>query len=121
MIETLTYLELGDRLSISPEAARKKAKTAKWPIRLGNDGKARVSVDFTEIHPARRPAVLRPEEPTTNRVHELQAEVEKLRAALHAEGVRTAVLAAQLEAVSAERDRWYQATTTSWWQRLRRA
>jgi hypothetical protein len=118
MIETLTYSELGDRLSISPEAARKKAKAAKWPIRLGNDGKARVSVDFTEMRPARRPAALRPEEPTRNRVHELQAEVEKLRAALQAEGSRTAVLAAQLETVTAERDRWHALASRPWWRKL---
>lgn len=121
MIETLTYAELGDRVGISPEAARKKAKAARWPIRLGNDGRARVSVDLGEIRPARPAAAGRPDEPARNRVHELQAEVEKLRAALQAEGGRTAVLAAQLEAVTGERDRLYALAARPWWKRLRLA
>lgn len=59
-IETLTYAELGNRLGISPEAARKKARGLRLPTTLGNDGRKRISVDLAEINhsprPPRRPA-----------------------------------------------------------------
>ena len=61
MIESLTYAELGARLGVSPEAARKKAKAARLPSTLGNDGRRRVSVDLCELRHTRRPAGHRPE------------------------------------------------------------
>ena len=45
----LTYAELGDRLGTSPEAARSLARRLRLPRKPGNDGKARVTVDLTEI------------------------------------------------------------------------
>jgi hypothetical protein len=42
----LTYGELGERLGISPEAARQKAMRGRWRRQQGNDGKARVLVGF---------------------------------------------------------------------------
>jgi hypothetical protein len=48
-IESLTYAELGDRLGTSAEAARSLARRLRLPRKPGNDGKARVTVDLTEI------------------------------------------------------------------------
>src|SRR3954451_18100308 len=41
----LTYVELGDRLAITPDAARQKAIRGRWRKQKGNDGKARVLVE----------------------------------------------------------------------------
>jgi hypothetical protein len=48
-IESLTYAELGNRLSASPEAARSLVRRLRLPRRPGNDGKVRITVDLTEI------------------------------------------------------------------------
>jgi hypothetical protein len=42
--ELLTYAELGERLGISTEGARTRAKRMRWPRYVGNDGLARVRV-----------------------------------------------------------------------------
>ena len=54
-IDTLTYAELGARLTISPTAARSLAKRLRLPRSLSNDGKALVSVDLAEIRHTPRP------------------------------------------------------------------
>src|SRR3954453_17867389 len=41
----LTYVELGDRLGITPDAARQKAIRGHWRKQRGNDRKARVLVE----------------------------------------------------------------------------
>jgi hypothetical protein len=48
-VEMLTYAELGERLKISPEAARALAKRHRLPRSRSNDGKTLVHVDLTEI------------------------------------------------------------------------
>ena len=48
-VEMLTYAELGERLKISPEAARALVKRHRWPRSRANDGKTLVQVDLTEI------------------------------------------------------------------------
>jgi hypothetical protein len=53
-IDTLTYAELGARLTISPTAARSLAKRLRLPISLSEDGKAMVSVDLAELRHTRR-------------------------------------------------------------------
>ena len=55
-IETLTYAELGARLTISPTAARSLAKRLRLPRSLSDEGKALVSVDLAEIRHTPRPA-----------------------------------------------------------------
>jgi hypothetical protein len=47
--EMLTYAELGERLKISPEAARALAKRHRLPRSRANDGKTLVHVDLAEI------------------------------------------------------------------------
>ncbi len=55
-IDTLTYAELGARLTISPMAARSLAKRLRLPRSLSDDGKALVSVDLAQIrHMPRSP------------------------------------------------------------------
>jgi hypothetical protein len=49
-VEMLTYAELGDRLKISPEAARALVKRHRLPRSRSNDGKTLVHVDLTEIN-----------------------------------------------------------------------
>ena len=83
-VETLTYSELGARLTISTKAARSLAKRLKLPRSLSDDGKAMVSVDPSEIrHTPRRPSG---HETGGNvaleaRIVVLQAEVARLQAA----------------------------------------
>jgi hypothetical protein len=48
-VEMLTYAELGERLTISPEAARALVKRHRWPRSRSNDGRTLVHVDLTEI------------------------------------------------------------------------
>jgi len=48
-VEMLTYSDLGDRLKISPEAARALVKRHRLPRTRSNDGKTLVQVDLTEI------------------------------------------------------------------------
>jgi hypothetical protein len=54
-VEALTYVALGNRLKISPEAARSLAKRRRLPRSFSDDGKALVSVDLTEIRHTPRP------------------------------------------------------------------
>ena len=54
-VEILTYDALGDRLNISPEAARSLARRLHLPRSLSEDGRALVSVDFAEIHHTPQP------------------------------------------------------------------
>ena len=136
MIESLTYAELGERLGISPEAARKKAKAARLPSTLGNDGRRRVSVDFCELRHTRRPAGHRPEPLGPEARPDLRAgELGEFRE----EAARTYVQAAieaslqerirGLEALAAEmrqsiedlrvdRDAWRAQAQRSWWRRI---
>ena len=48
-VEMLTYAALGERLKISPEAARALVKRHRWPRSRSNDGKTLVQVDLSEF------------------------------------------------------------------------
>ncbi len=48
-VEMLSYAELGERLKVSPEAARALVKRHRLPRSRSNDGKTLVQVDLTEI------------------------------------------------------------------------
>ena len=54
-VEALTYAALGNRLNISPEAARSLARRRRLPRSLSVDGKALVSVDLAGIRHTPRP------------------------------------------------------------------
>lgn len=82
-VELLSYAALAERLKISPEAARALAKRLRLPRSKGNDGKALVSVDLTEIEhkplPARSPGGHQAVAATLKaKVETLQAELAKL-------------------------------------------
>ena len=82
-LESLTYTDLGDRLGTSPEAARSLARRLRLRRTTGNDGKARVTVDLTDIQyrpiPARPPGGHRADIEALNaRVENLQAELARL-------------------------------------------
>jgi hypothetical protein len=49
-LEMLTYAELGERLKVSPEAARALVKRHRLPRSRSNDGKTLVQVDLSEIN-----------------------------------------------------------------------
>ena len=85
-IEMLSYSQLGERLSCSPEAARSLVKRLRLPRRKANDGKVLVSVDLSEINhrpmPARSPAGHHPVTAALKaRVEELEAALARVEAA----------------------------------------
>ena len=45
----LTYEQLGERLGLAPHAARMRARRRHWPVAPGNDGRARVAVDDSDL------------------------------------------------------------------------
>jgi phage-related minor tail protein len=84
-VEMLSYADLASRLKVSPEAARALAKRLRLPRARGNDGKALVSVDFSEINhaplPARAPAGHQAVTgPLKAKIETLQAELAKIEA-----------------------------------------
>lgn len=103
----MTYAELGERLGVSPEAARQKALRGRWRRQQGNDGRALVLVEPDALSgprkPRRRPPVEQvdehphdqPDEHRTDArtVDALTAHIETLKAAL-----------AKAETALAERD-----------------
>jgi hypothetical protein len=76
-IESLTYEELADRLGTSAEAARSLVRRLRLPRKPGNDGKARVTIDLTEI----QYTPLRTRQPSDHRsdTDSLNARVEQLQ------------------------------------------
>jgi hypothetical protein len=48
-IEQLTYHEIGQRLGVTPEAARALTKRYRLPRLRGNDGKTLVAIDLNEL------------------------------------------------------------------------
>ena len=58
-IEQLTYLDLAERLNISPEAARSLVRRMHLPRQKANDGKTLVAVDMRDIRHKPAPMVRR--------------------------------------------------------------
>jgi hypothetical protein len=80
-VEMLTYAELGERLKISPEAARALVKRHRLPRARSNDGKTLVQVDLTEINHS--PVARGPKAPAGHQlVTTLKQEIETLQAEL---------------------------------------
>jgi hypothetical protein len=76
-VEGLTYEELADRLGTSAEAARSLVRRLRLPRKSGNDGKARVTIDLTEIQ--YKPLRTRPPGDHRADVDDLNARVEQLQ------------------------------------------
>jgi hypothetical protein len=79
-VESLTYVELADRVGCSPEAARSLSRRLRLSRRPGNDGRVRITVDLTEIQykplPARSPGGHR------SSIDGLTAQIERLEGEL---------------------------------------
>ncbi len=90
--EWLTYSELGERLGVSSEAARQKSMRLRLRKQSGNDGKARVWVDWEEVAASTTARKLKYEEndePTADEqpsdertIAALEAHIESLREAV---------------------------------------
>ena len=80
-VEMLTYAQLGERLTISPEAARALVKRHRWPRSRSNDGKTLVQVDLTEINHS--PIARAPQVPAgQQQIAALKQKIESLQAEL---------------------------------------
>ena len=80
-LEMLRYAEFGERLKISPEAARALVKRHRLPRSRSNDGKTLVQVDLTEI--SHSPVPRAPQAPAGHQVvTALKQKIETLQAEL---------------------------------------
>jgi hypothetical protein len=90
MIEQLTYLQIGERLNISAEAARAIVKRNRLPRSHANDGKTLVAIDLDQLQhkplPARSP---RGHQAVTDVIATLKTRIEQLEAELAAEQQRS--------------------------------
>jgi hypothetical protein len=91
----LTYAKLGERLGITVDGARTRAKRAGWPTVIGNDGKARVRVRPSEL-PEQTASKAEQSPSTLDFVTELRR--------THAE--RLAELRGELDQARNEAERW---------------
>lgn len=81
-VESLTYTDLAIRLKISREAARSLARRRALPRSRSDDGKALVSVDFSELRYASRPRRGRQADQIASmaKIAALKAEIARLEA-----------------------------------------
>jgi hypothetical protein len=107
--ESLTYGQLGERLSVSAQAARALARRLRLPRQKANDGKTLVTIDLAEIAHKPKPAAVRssPDDHAavavlTAKVEALQAELAKAEANFVAERGRCDALMAQLMKATGE-------------------
>lgn len=108
-VESLTYVELADRLGCSPEAARSLSRRLRLSRRPGNDGRVRITVDLTEIQykplPARSPGGHRSSIDDLNtRIEQLEGEVARLEVEKQCLEVRAAGHRADFEYERNRRD-----------------
>ena len=90
-IEQLTYVQIAERLSVSPEAARAVVKRNRLPRSRANDGKTLVAIDLEEIRHKPLPArSSNGHHPVTDAIAILRARIEALEAELIAEQRRSA-------------------------------
>jgi outer membrane murein-binding lipoprotein Lpp len=84
-ILSLSYAELAERLGVSVDGARMKAKRAGWPKVKGNDGTMRVTVEEAELTPTERSPNVRPafaeqrNEQAAEQVRTLEAHIATLK------------------------------------------
>ena len=133
----LTFAELGERLGVSPDGARMRAKREGWPVERGNDSRAparvRVPVDALPEHPPeRRSKSDGSASESDERMTELAASVAELRAAfdrtreievelrgeLADTRTRAAVAEAKLEAERSGSQALIAELRRPWWRRL---
>jgi len=104
--EWLTYAEVADRLGVTPEAARSRAKRLGWRRQTGNDGRALVLVAL-EPRPPGDPPMTPRSPPGRNQVHaqiaRLEGELAGVREALVEARARATVAESRLAAADSER------------------
>ena len=90
MLEQLTYVQIGDRLNISPEGARAIVKRNRLPRSHDKNGKTLVAIDLDELQ--HKPLLVRSPRrlPVSDVVATLKARIEQLEAELAAEQQRSA-------------------------------
>jgi hypothetical protein len=84
MTETLTYAQLGERLRVSPQAARALARRLRLPRQTANNGKTLVLVNLAEIAHKPKRAATQSSDDDHAAVATLAAKVEALQAELAA-------------------------------------
>ena len=100
----LTYAEAGQRLGVSPEAARAKAARKRWRRQVGNDGLARVllpgdlPVTARARTPGDRPGTSRSTPGHVQLIKTLELHVESLKAQLATTEARLAAADARIDA-----------------------
>ena len=97
MLEQLTYVQIGDRLNISPEGARAIVKRNRLQRSHDKSGKTLVAIDLDKLQPKPLPAGSPRRLPASDVVATLQARIEQLEAELAAEQQRSAGHLAQYE------------------------
>lgn len=114
---SLTYDELAGRLGIAVHSARNLVRRKRWSRTVGNDGKARVSVPLdalkggAEDAPKATPEGAPEAPPEAPMMALLEAQIEGLKSLVEAERKRA-------DAAEADRDRWHELATRSWWRKL---
>jgi hypothetical protein len=103
-VEQLCYEDIGQRLNISPGAARALARRLHLPRVLDNGGRALIAIDFTEIAHRKRALPERPAEDRADIVA-LKERVATLVAELAVERERTAGVQAAFEREKDRADR----------------
>jgi len=76
MLEQLTYAQIGERLNVSPEAARAIVKRNRLPRSHGNDGRASVAIDLDELRHKPMPARSPRGQPVTDVVAALKVRIQ---------------------------------------------
>jgi hypothetical protein len=97
----LTYVELGERLSVTPDTARMRAKRRGWRVEHGNDGRARVRVPSVDVpgHPPEQGPERSRRHPDGLNVQDLLAELREMQADAADARQEAAVALARLEGV----------------------
>jgi hypothetical protein len=90
-VETLTYDQIAERMTVSREAARAIVKRHRLPRSRSNDGKTLVNIDLAEIRHKPLPArSLRGHQPVSDAVTGLMAQIKTLEAELAAKDAELA-------------------------------
>lgn len=96
--EWLTYADAAERLGIKPESVKRRARSRKWPRRVGNDGAARVLVPLGRLEDARTDGREEVSPP-------ILPDADTLERAIRAES-RADAAEMMLKDVKEDRDRW---------------
>ena len=111
-VEQLTYVQIAQRLSISPEAARAIVKRNRLLRSHGNDGKTLVEIDLDELRHKPLPARSPRGQSVTDVVTTLKMRIEQIEAELAAEQQRSAGHRADYERERERAERAHQLVTT---------